>query len=73
VVHASPGGSLQGSMNIAGPDGRFEILVPPDATLPFPVHGNPFPPDFSKPLTGYDLVEGEERELRIVVRPVPKR
>ncbi len=72
-VHASPGTARGGSVTMAGPDGRFEILVPPDAPLPFLLHGNPLPFDRKKPLTGWDLVDASDRELEIVVHPVPAR
>ncbi|MCE9635242.1 MAG: sigma-70 family RNA polymerase sigma factor [Planctomycetes bacterium] len=70
-VFANTGTAASGSR--ADHDGRFELRVPADAPVPFHVLGNPVPGDMTKPVSGFDLFESDERELRIVVRPVPVR
>ncbi len=53
--------------------GRFQIRVPTAAKYPFPVIARPRSLDPQWPLSGYDLVEDDVRELKIVLRPVPAR
>jgi len=73
IVSCTPG-SGQGSMNVCESDGAFELFVPAD--MPTPIDVNAFPaPEAGKirEVTGYDVVDGEDRDLEIVLRPVPKR
>jgi hypothetical protein len=71
-VSAYLGGALTCS-STCGPDGRFEMRVPSDAPLPFPVNANPRTNDARRPLAGYDLVDATDRESEIVLHPVPGR
>ena len=67
------GGPDHGSVTTAAVDGRFELEVPLDGPVPVPVLASPTQPDMKRPLTGYDLLDGTDRELEIVLRPVPRR
>lgn len=63
--------STHGS-SFADDDGRFTVDVPAELPFPFPVYGHPA--DFAKQaLSGYDLADADDRELSIVLHPVPKR
>lgn len=68
-VHASLGGA--DCRTFADTDGRFELEVPIDVNSRFAVLSNPFPPDPNDPRAGWDLVDEEDRDLEIVLRPVP--
>jgi RNA polymerase sigma-70 factor (ECF subfamily) len=65
-----PGANCSGA---ADAEGRFSVDVPADLPAPYAVHGSPPPYDGKKPMSGYDLVDADERELTIVLHGVPAR